>query len=262
MKDIVEDALDRANRVDSADELDGETDPDEFGEPRLTLLGYGSAGAELLQQGWASDYPNVDTHHVQRAEELRDSSIDADYAILVGDAGDRDLAAAIGEGLSERTTSVAVSISTRESPVGSVETANATIPCPRIRADELVTDLLAVLPGRTRVSPPIQFYDRLRTVGRVHGFRGERERADSPAEQFAAELVDDALANPFDAGSGDASEHFFSFLRADDAVTLETFDALRNGITDRFGTDTGSGSFAVDTTGDTGADYRLTLLRR
>ncbi len=261
MKDIVEEALENAEGAGSSGQLEDEPDSERFGEPELTLLGYGRVGGKLLEREWVRDYPDVETRYVQRGEELRSSAVDADYAILVGDSDD-DLAAAIGERLPEGTTSVAVPISAPASPVGSVESANVTIPCPPIRVDELVSDLLTVLRGRTRVWPSVQFYDQLRTVGRVHGFRGERDRADAPPDQFASELVTDALGNPFDAEGGDASEPFFSFLRADDAVTLETFDALRNEITDRFGGDTASGSFAVDTTGDSGADYRLTLLRR
>lgn len=256
--DIVDAAL---GAGEMTDDLEDETDTDAFGDPQLSLIGYGDAGANPLRQGWAQDYPDVGTRHVTNAEALPDAVADADYAILVGDRDDHGLAAAIGGRLPDGTTSIVVPIGTAEAPVAGVGTANATVPCPRAHARELVTDFLTVLTGRARVSPPPQFYDRLRTVGRVHGFRGERERADSPADQFAAKLVDDALANPFDAEGGDASERFFSFLRADDAVTLGTFDALRNEITDRFGADTGLGSFAVDTTGDSGAGYRLTLLR-
>lgn len=261
MKDIVEEAIENAESADRADELDGDTSSTGFGEPELSLVGFGRVGAELLQREWMSDYPDVETHHRQRGDERQHGSIDTDYTILVGSTDEHELAAAIGERLPAGTTSVAVPISTPESPAASVETANATIPCPRAYADELVGDLLAVLSGRTWVSPPPQFYTRLRTAGRVNGFRGRRERADSQPDLFAERLVTDALGNPFDTGDTDASDHLFSLFRADDAVTLETFDAVRNEVTDRFGTDTGTESFAVDTTADTGAAYRLTLLR-
>lgn len=264
VNDIVEDALEAAESADSGGVTDNEPDPEGFGEPRLALLGYGRVGAEVLQREWVRDYPDVDTRHVQRAEAGRNSTIEADYAILVGGADDHDLAAAIGAAVPDETTSIAVPISTPESPVGNVETANATVSCPRARARELVTDLLAVLHRRTRISPLPQFYDRLRTVGRVHGFRGQQERLDSelPPTVFAEKLVSDALANPFDTGWSDASDHFFSLFRADDEATLETFDAVRDEVTDRFGGGDGLELFAVDTTGEPGAEYQLTLLRR
>lgn len=260
MKDIVEDALENAESDYSGDELDGEPDSEGFGEPRLALFGYGRVGAELIEGEWVSEYPDVETHHRQRGDERHDGSIGAEYAILVGDTNDHELAAAIGERVPDGTTSIAVPISTPESRAESVESVDATIPCPRAHADELAGDLLAALSGRTRISPPPQFYTRLHTAGRVHGFRGQRERTDSPPDQFAETLVTDALANPFGTGAIDASDHFFSLFHADGAATLETFDAVRNEITDRFGSDTGSEPFAVDTTADPGAAYRLTLL--
>jgi len=116
-----------------------------------------------------------------------------------------------------------------------VETVNATIPCNQTNVQELGTDLLVTLAGHTRISPPVQFYRDLETIGQVQGFRAQQTRdgsARQPAE-FAAQLVTDALENPLTTVDTDnnTSEHFFSLLHSGEEVTLEEFDAVRNKIT-------------------------------
>jgi len=100
MKDIVEAALEHQKSVDDSDHQD----TNEFGDPHVSVIGYGDIGAQIIQHGWDrryvdSEYPHVETHHLQRGEELPSEPRDADYAILVGDSADEELAVEIGDAL-------------------------------------------------------------------------------------------------------------------------------------------------------------------
>lgn len=262
MDDIVDDALERRGP-----EREDEQGPDEFGEPRFTLLGYGAVGAEIVRQGWDSRYPrpehpDADVHRTRGAGELPAGVEDADYVVLTGGTADRGVAAAIGETLADGTTSIAVPVRTTGGPVGPVPTVDATLPCDRDHVRGLATDLLTVLTGRIEISPPPRSYRELRSIGRVYGFRGQRDRngPDTSVDEFADRLVADALANPVDAVDHEGTEHYLSLLRAGDDLTLREADAVRAEIAAELDVGARSTVLAVDATEGTGTAYRLTVL--
>jgi len=262
MKDIVEAALNSQERFEGDDDSDAE----EFGDPEIALIGFGNAGTQFIQEGLDERSPDpealgLETHHVHRSHEFPTGPRDVDYAILVGNAADHDLLTDIGRKLGEEPTSIAIPILTTETPVETVETVNTSIPCSHTHAQELVTDLLRILAKEVQVSPPAGFYQNLRTVGRIHGFRGKLDRSEfgkSPTE-YADALVTETLSNPFHSAVDNDSTHLLSILHADDEVTLEEFDAVRDAIADHFNTDSGSVHAAADTTADTDPRYRLTV---
>lgn len=263
MKDIVEAALEHQDDL----EVDAEPNANEFGEPQVALIGYGNLGAEIIQQGWDSRYPNrkypeAHTHHVQCVEELPESTRNADYVILTGSANDHRIAAEIGDALSRGTTSIAIPIRTTANPIETPETINATIPCNQTHVQELATDLLTILAGRIEISPHPRFYNKLRTIGRIHGFRGQQGRDSSEISQdeFAEQLVADTLANPVDYEDSHSAEHYISFLHAGEGLTLGEAEAVRNEIATELGVDMEKMLLAVDATKEMGTKYRLIVL--
>jgi len=262
MKDIVEAALNHQESFERADD----SDTDEFGDPELALIGFGSTGQQIVQQGLDDRSPDpgalgVDTFHVHDSDELSTEARDTDYVILVGDGDDHQLLTDIGRKLGEEPTSIAIPIPVTEAPVETVATVSATIPCSNTHAQELATDLLRILAGEMQVSPPVGFYRDLRTVGRIHGCREKLDRdefATSPKE-FADELVAETLSNPLHTAVDDDSTHVFSILHAGGEVTLKEFDAVRNAIGNRIVTDGGAEYAAADTTAGMDSTDRLTV---
>ncbi len=260
MKDIVADALAHAENVES----DETTDSEEFGEPRVALLGYGSAGRAIIDKGWDSryphpKYPDTDTHHIPSLEALPSDVLDADYAILAGSADDHTLATNIGARLTGDTTSIALPFGPTADTVRTVETTNVTIPCAQKQIRELATDILTLLAGRIKMSPPPRFYHELQTIGRLRGFRGQQKQksADMRPNEFAQLLISDALSTPIDTGA--VTDHFISFLNAGPDVTLRETDSIRTEIANELGTDPERELLAVDVSEDMGQNYRLTM---
>jgi len=263
MIDIVEDAIARREALEDGNRAD----TNEFAEPRVCLVGYGDRGVKLAEQGWDDRYPDpkypeATAHCVEGIGALPRSVTTADHVILVGHATDHELAVSIGDALSDETTSVAVSVPAANEPTRHVGPVDTTIPCGPDDVQELITDVLTVLTARIEISPPPQIYDELRAVGRLDGFRGQRCRDDStaPPRDFAERLVSDALASPIAPGSDVGTEHVFSLLSADETVTLETADAVRDALSARLNARTEPILFAVDATVDGRAGYRLSVL--
>ena len=78
--------------------------------------------------------------------------------------------------------------------------------------------------------------------------------------ETATLVVSSERASPIAPGSDAGSEHVFSLLSADETVTLETADAVRDALSARLNARTEPILFAVDATVDGRAGYRLSVL--
>ncbi|MCF2241380.1 cell division protein FtsZ, partial [Halobacterium salinarum] len=104
MQDIVQDALDNAEAEQR--EMDGDGDGDEFGDPRIVIVGCGGAGNNTVNRLYNIGVEGADTVAIN-TDKQHLKMIKADTKILVGKSLTNGLGAGGDPSMGERATEMA-----------------------------------------------------------------------------------------------------------------------------------------------------------